>query len=83
MTYPPDGLSLLDGWVSTVTEGLQVSGMSYGAYGNYPDPTLDRETAQSLYYGDNLEKLQMLKAVYDPDELFYSPQSVEPGHNES
>ncbi|KAK8869416.1 ATP-dependent DNA helicase PIF1 [Apiospora arundinis] len=79
MTYPDNGLSLLDGWVSAVTTALQASGNNdYGAYGNYPDSTLNRRTAQSLYYGVNLEKLQKLKAKYDPGELFYSPQSVEP-----
>ncbi|KAK8112317.1 glucooligosaccharide oxidase [Apiospora kogelbergensis] len=82
-TYPAGGLAFLDGWVAAVTGALEAAGdRSYGAYGNYPDPSLDRRTAQSLYYGVNLEKLRRLKARYDPGELFYSPQSIEPWRDE-
>ncbi|KAK8004947.1 FAD binding domain-containing protein [Apiospora arundinis] len=79
MAYPTDGTSLLNDWVANVTAVLPQG--SWGAYPNYPDPTLNRSEAQRLYYGDNLDRLRRLKAKYDPEELFYYPQSIEPWHN--
>jgi hypothetical protein len=75
-TYPASSFSFLDGWVATTTSSLPAS--DWGAYANYADANLDRKTAQRLYYGENLGKLQKLKAKYDPKELFYYPQSVQP-----
>ena len=74
--YPSDGTKFLDGWVDAVTKPLKQS--DWGMYINYADTTLDRETAQKLYYGVNLRKLQKIKAKYDPSELFYYPQSIRP-----
>ncbi|KUI56149.1 hypothetical protein VP1G_03479 [Cytospora mali] len=74
--YPPGGIKLLQGWVDSTTEPLQEG--DWGMYINYVDSQLDRETAQKLYYGDNLERLKLLKKKYDPTELFYYPQSIEP-----
>lgn len=80
--YPANGTSFLDGWVSKVTAALGGGSgrgpSSWGAYANYPDPTLSRDEAQRLYYGVNLERLQRLKLKYDPDELFSFPQSIVP-----
>lgn len=84
--YPANGTSLLNDWVAKVTAALSSSGTnnnstnsnSWGAYANYPDPTLGRGEAQRLYYGANLERLQKLKLQYDPEERFYFPQSIEP-----
>jgi len=45
---------------------------------NYADTELSRDAAQKLYYGSNLRQLQKLKAKYDPTELFYYPQSIQP-----
>jgi hypothetical protein len=45
---------------------------------NYADTELSRDEAQKLYYGNNLPRLQKLKAKYDPMELFYYPQSIKP-----
>ncbi|KAK0657882.1 hypothetical protein B0T16DRAFT_425942 [Cercophora newfieldiana] len=75
-TYAPEWKSFLNGWVDTVTKPLKEK--DWGMYINYADPTLDRATAQKLYYGSNLRRLQRLKAKYDPTELFYYPQSIEP-----
>ncbi|KAK8062058.1 glucooligosaccharide oxidase [Apiospora hydei] len=47
-------------------------------YINYADANLDQGTAQRLYYGVNLPKLQELKAKYDPEERFWYPQSIRP-----
>jgi hypothetical protein len=47
-------------------------------YINYLDTELSRDMAQKLYYGSSLPRLQKLKAKYDPTELFYYPQSIQP-----
>ncbi|KAK5651325.1 hypothetical protein OQA88_12558 [Cercophora sp. LCS_1] len=75
-TYKPEWTSFLNGWVKAVTDTLQEK--DWGMYINYADTTLDRDTANKLYYGSNLKKLQAIKAKYDPSELFYYPQSIEP-----
>jgi FAD/FMN-containing dehydrogenase len=72
----PEWFGFLDGWVDAVTESLP--GSDWGAYANYVDANFDREEAQRLYYGSHLRRLQRLKSRYDPDELFYYPQSIEP-----
>jgi hypothetical protein len=47
-------------------------------YINYADPRLNRTTAGQNYYGTSLARLQNIKSIYDPAELFYYPQSVQP-----
>jgi FAD/FMN-containing dehydrogenase len=37
------------------------------AYQNFPDPTLGHE--QRAYFGDNLDRLDEVRAAYDPDRL--------------
>ncbi|KAK8037236.1 FAD-linked oxidoreductase azaL [Apiospora marii] len=80
LAYPANGTAFLNGWVAKVTAALGASGGTdgWGAYANYPDPTLGRDEAQMLYYGTNLERLQRLKLRYDPEERFYYPQSIVP-----
>lgn len=73
--YPDSSFSFLDGWVDATTSSLPKG--SWGAYINYADPRLPRATAEKLYYGQNLRKLQKLKAKYDPKQLFYYPQAVQ------
>lgn len=75
--YPSEnGFSLLDDWADAVTAPLPAS--DWGKYINYADANLDQNTAQALYYEVNLPRLQRLKARYDPDELFWYPQSIRP-----
>lgn len=74
--YPPEGISLLKGWIKATAEPLRER--DWGMYINYVDSELDRNTAERLYYGDNLERLKMLKHRYDPTEVFYYPQSIAP-----
>jgi FAD/FMN-containing dehydrogenase len=48
-----------------------------GAYAGYVDPALG-ESASSLYWGGNVERLESIKAQIDPDDVFHNPQSVRP-----
>lgn len=74
--YPASGIDILQNWVKATTASLQED--DYGMYINYSDSQLDRQTAQKLYWAGNLERLRLIKKRYDPEELFYYPQSIEP-----
>jgi len=45
-------------------------------YAGYVDPTL--VDAQQQYWGPNLARLQQVKALWDPSDVFHNPQSVRP-----
>lgn len=65
----------------------------YGAYINYPDDRLqscesrisvdhrhgntDGRTGQHLIYGEHYARLTELKSIYDPENVFNYPHSVE------
>lgn len=73
---PETGFDFVNGWASATTEDLTAS--DWGMYFNYPDTNLNRTKAQEMYWGENLARLQHLKAELDPDELFYYPVSLSP-----
>ncbi|KAK4128995.1 Glucooligosaccharide oxidase [Parathielavia appendiculata] len=75
-SYPSDGFAFLDDWVKLFTAGLDTT--QWGMYINYADPRLNQTAAQEAYYGQNLARLRQLKKQFDPAELFYYPQAVEP-----
>ncbi|KAG7294043.1 hypothetical protein NEMBOFW57_004105 [Staphylotrichum longicolle] len=76
-TYPAEGFDFLSDWVETFTNGLNTT--QWGMYINYADPLLNRTEAQDVYYRQNLPRLKQLKRQFDPTEVFYYPQAVEPG----
>ncbi|KAF3905981.1 hypothetical protein ABW21_db0203610 [Orbilia brochopaga] len=49
-----------------------------GAYVNYADPTLTRDQSHTLYYGGQYAKLTQMKKKWDPKQVFYYPQSIDP-----
>jgi FAD/FMN-containing dehydrogenase len=50
--------------------------VSGGAYINYCDLDLDRKVWPQAYWGNNLSRLQQIKARVDPDNVFRYAQSV-------
>ncbi|QZN98840.1 BBE domain-containing protein [Chenggangzhangella methanolivorans] len=44
------------------------------AYQNFPDPSLT--DWRRAYYGDNLARLEQVKAAYDPTNMFRHDQSL-------
>ena len=52
-------------------------GSRHGAVPNYSDPSLTRDEAHRLYYGEKIEELRQLKGKLDPKNVFSHPQSIE------
>lgn len=51
-------------------------GSEFGAYAGYVDPEL--LDGPAAYWRTNLPRLEQIKAVVDPDDVFHNPQSVAP-----
>ncbi len=49
----------------------------YGTYPGYVDPAI--ADGQAEYWMSNLPALDLLKAKWDPSDIFHNPQSVRPG----
>ncbi|GAW25912.1 putative FAD binding domain-containing protein [Rosellinia necatrix] len=50
-------------------------------YPGYVDPSL--ANPQQSYWGPNLDRLESIKATFDPDDIFHNPQSVRPAKKAS
>ncbi|KAF9766546.1 hypothetical protein IL306_001032 [Fusarium sp. DS 682] len=50
-----------------------------GVYVNFPDETLDKNTYEKAYYGENREELQRIKAYWDKNNIFGWPHGVQVG----
>ncbi|KAK2597942.1 hypothetical protein N8I77_012694 [Diaporthe amygdali] len=74
--YPSNGIDILRNWVDVTITTMNDG--DYGMYINYSDSQLDRGTAEKLYWAGNLDRLKLIKKAFDPFELFYYPQSIEP-----
>ncbi|TRM58834.1 hypothetical protein BD626DRAFT_611109 [Schizophyllum amplum] len=72
--YPDDGFSFVDGMANSVIQN-EPADWPYGAYINYPDDRL--QSWQSRIYGDHYQRLTELKSLYDPENIFNFPHSVE------
>ncbi|KAI1498447.1 hypothetical protein F5X99DRAFT_412091 [Biscogniauxia marginata] len=71
--FPAEGINFINGLNRAMTRNLA----EFGAYENYVDPTLTKEEAHALYYGDQLHgKLKALKRKLDPENVFAHPQSI-------
>ncbi|KAM4068127.1 FAD binding domain-containing protein [Hirsutella rhossiliensis] len=78
--YPEEGFSLLGAIRESVT-GSMAEGR-WGMYANYIDTEQDAETAARLYWGNNVPRLQRIKAELDPRQVFWNPQGIQPiGHS--
>ena len=52
-------------------------GTQFSAYLNYVDPSLGRDEAHKVYYGEEVYgRLREVKREVDPGEVFWNPQSV-------
>ncbi|KAJ6439007.1 6-hydroxy-D-nicotine oxidase [Purpureocillium lavendulum] len=47
-------------------------------YAGYVDRTLSRKAAQEFYWSSQLPRLREVKKIWDPDDVFHNPQSVDP-----
>lgn len=64
--------NILEGF-SAIQQILKESGVEKH-YRNYPD--INFEDWEHAYFGDNYAKLQHLKAMLDPEDVFQYPQSI-------
>ncbi|KAJ6485720.1 hypothetical protein C8R45DRAFT_997610 [Mycena sanguinolenta] len=72
--YPADGVSFLNGMVSSIVSNSPAN-WSYGAYLNYADDMLGA-SGSALYYGSHYARLQSIKAAVDPLDTFRFPVGV-------
>ncbi|KAH8901539.1 FAD-binding domain-containing protein [Thozetella sp. PMI_491] len=66
----------LDGASTFAASGK--SSAVYGQYAGFVDPRENNDKARQAYWGPNLERLERIKAVVDPDDVFHNQQSVAP-----
>ncbi|KAJ6580993.1 hypothetical protein B0H19DRAFT_490524 [Mycena capillaripes] len=67
-------IDFVTGMSEKITDSMP--GVNFGAYAGYVDPQLKDGPLE--YWGTNLPRLQKIKAVIDPHDVFHNPQSVSP-----
>lgn len=67
--------SFLRGLNDVVKDGVP-GGQDFGAYPGYVDPEL--VNGQQEYWRMNLPRLEEIKSIVDPKDVFHNPQSVRP-----
>lgn len=73
--YPAAGYPFVDGIADSITKYQNET--EFKAYANYIDPTLTKEQAWDLYYGQKLMvKLNKVKDTVDPQRIFWNPQAI-------
>lgn len=70
--------NFLAGINTTITDGM-LGGEDFGAYAGYVDPELVNGPEE--YWRTNLPRLEQIKAVVDPGDVFHNPQSVSPANS--
>lgn len=71
-----DGIALVNEFRQRIVDLM--GNAEWGMYANYVDTELDPNEAQHLYWGDNLPRLQRLKAKLDPEQVFWNPHGIRP-----
>jgi FAD/FMN-containing dehydrogenase len=66
-------------WVRDTFAALEPH-LTGGAYSNFMED--DDAEAASVAYGSTLARLQQIKAIYDPDNVFHLNQNIEPARHE-
>ncbi len=61
-------------WVKQLSQKLRC--YTTGVYVNSPDLSL--KNWQKAYYGKNYVRLRKVKSLYDPENIFHFPQSIQP-----
>jgi hypothetical protein len=75
VVFPASETTFVDGLNTAMTS--QMPGVEFGAYLNYVDPNLSRDEAHALYYSSDVyNRLKTIKAVVDPGNVFFNPQSI-------
>ncbi|KAG9254261.1 uncharacterized protein F5Z01DRAFT_681359 [Emericellopsis atlantica] len=69
-------IAFTTGMVDSLKDSMDAD--DWGRYANYVDSELEREVAQEQYFSTSLDRLMAVKAEYDPDQLFWNPQSIDP-----
>lgn len=64
----------LKNWVSKVFKYVET--ITNGSYVNFPYAQLKYYGYE--YYGENYGTLRIIKKIYDPENVFRFPQSIEP-----
>ncbi|KAI9042671.1 FAD-binding oxidoreductase [Aspergillus affinis] len=71
---PQTPRDFLDGLMNTTSRVLSKPVADLPVYPGFVDPELP--DPQRAYWGDNLPRLERIKAAVDPKDLFHNPQSV-------
>jgi FAD/FMN-containing dehydrogenase len=66
------------GWARRVAENLRPSSLTGAGYGNYAPPDEPAERVRAAFGEDRFERLQRVKARYDPDNVFRFNHNVPP-----
>ncbi|EPS39278.1 hypothetical protein H072_6920 [Dactylellina haptotyla CBS 200.50] len=69
-----DSIYFLNGFDTSVRRSVDT------AYINGHDTEYSREEAHRLYYGDKYQRLSVLKKQWDPEQVFWYPQSIDPAN---
>jgi FAD/FMN-containing dehydrogenase len=74
--YPAEGITMLQDYRKSITDKLSAG--EWGMYPNYPDSQIASSEAPKLYWGNNLRRLEWIKADYDPRNVIRFTQSIQP-----